>query len=188
MTAEKCIKACLCIVWAIILFTITPPQIYYVSMQCFIKPHFKILSCIHCLPPHQLLKLCACFKVFFFLKHLCMCDISSDFAASSNHPCINSCKIFSPPPQNEVWILLKHLVVRSEQKIYLASHRKGSNPCGAFWEFILSSVQNGIQKSCLVCPIPHLIYICLHNYCSNKKIMIKWNTVAGYYWQLEVRE
>lgn len=68
MTAGKYIKACLCIVWAIILFTIAPPQIYYVSMQGFIKPSFKILSCIQCLPPHQLLKLCACFKVFFFLK------------------------------------------------------------------------------------------------------------------------
>lgn len=136
-------------------------------MQCSIKWYFKILSCFQWLSPHQLLKIMCMLQGIFFLKHLCMCDISSDFAVGSNHLCIKSCKIFFPPLQNQEWILLKHLVVRSEQKIYLTSHRKGSNRSGAFWEFILSSAQNGIKKCCLACPILHLIYICLHNYCYN---------------------
>lgn len=136
-------------------------------MQCHTKRYFKISSHFHWLPPHQLLKIMCMLQGIFFLKHLCTCNTDNDFAASSNHPCINSYKFFSPPPQNQEWILLKHLVVRSEQKIHLASHREDSNLCGAFYEFILCSTQNGIQKICVVCPSLISIYVCLYNYSYN---------------------
>lgn len=122
------------------------------------KLYFKISSHFHWLPPHQMLKtMCMLQGIFFFLKHLCTYNTDNDFAASSNHACINSYNyFFSPPPQNQEWILLKHLVVRSEQKIHLANHREDSNLCGAFYKFILSNTQNGIQKNLCSMSIPHL--------------------------------
>lgn len=125
---------------------------------------------------------------FFFLKHLCTCNTDNDFAASSNHACINSYNyFFSPPPQNQEWILLKHLVVRSEQKIHLANHREDSNLCGAFYKFILSNTQNGIQKNLCSMSIPHL-KLCMFAQLLLQLKKKKLNTVNGHYRQLEVNK